>query len=75
MQNLRQLEEQMLAHLSSDVRLLNDLAITKKLAELKKQFDETKDRSVCGEKFLKNFLSPKLILNTLRSITKYDQMP
>ena len=44
MKYLKQLEEQMLSHLSSDVRLLNDLAVTKKLAELKKQYDETEER-------------------------------
>jgi hypothetical protein len=44
MKYLTELEEQMLHHLSSDVRLLNDLPTTKKLAELKKQYDETEER-------------------------------
>ncbi|XP_060567478.1 dynein axonemal heavy chain 5-like [Ruditapes philippinarum] len=35
------LEKQMRTNLSSDVRLMNDLQATKKLAELKKQYDET----------------------------------
>lgn len=41
MQLLDRLEKQMRTNLSSDVRLMNDLQATKKLAELKKQFDET----------------------------------
>ncbi|OWF37572.1 Dynein heavy chain 5, axonemal [Mizuhopecten yessoensis] len=38
---LEKLEKQMKDNLSSDVRLMNDLQATKKLAELKKQYDET----------------------------------
>ncbi len=41
MHHLSELEKQMVDCLSSDVRLLNDLPLTKKLAELKKQYDET----------------------------------
>ncbi|WAR07684.1 DYHG-like protein [Mya arenaria] len=41
MEYLDKLERQMRTNLSSDVRLMNDLQATKKLAELKKQFDET----------------------------------
>ena len=38
------LKEQIELLLSSDVRLLNDLQTTKKLLELKKQYDETQER-------------------------------
>ena len=41
---LEQLEQQMRDQLSSDVRLMNDLQSTKRLAELKKHFDETLER-------------------------------
>ena len=44
MKRLNQLEQQMLDCLASDTRLLNDLATTKKLAELKKHYDETLER-------------------------------
>ncbi|XP_070190368.1 uncharacterized protein [Littorina saxatilis] len=37
------LERQMREQLSSDVRLMNDLQATRRLAELKKQFDETQE--------------------------------
>ena len=43
---LDKLEQQMRDNLSSDVRLMNDLQATKKLAELKKQYDETIERLV-----------------------------
>ena len=46
MKFLDKLEQQMRDNLSSDVRLLNDLQATKKLAELKKQYDETIERYV-----------------------------
>ncbi|XP_071504103.1 dynein axonemal heavy chain 5-like [Diadema antillarum] len=41
MKQLNQLEDQMLECLASDNRLLNDLATTKKLADMKKHYDET----------------------------------
>ena len=41
---LDQLEDQMLECLASDNRLLNDLATTKKLADMKKHYDETVER-------------------------------
>ncbi|XP_066278010.1 uncharacterized protein [Branchiostoma lanceolatum] len=41
MERLALLEDQMLNLLASDTRLLNNLAVTKKLADMKKQFDET----------------------------------
>ncbi|XP_023932047.1 dynein heavy chain 5, axonemal-like isoform X1 [Lingula anatina] len=41
MQFFHKIEKQMRDLLSSDVRLMNDLAATKKLADMKKQFDET----------------------------------
>ena len=41
---LAKLEQQMRDSLSCDVRLMNDLIATKKLAELKKQYDETIER-------------------------------
>ncbi|XP_030850579.1 dynein heavy chain 8, axonemal isoform X3 [Strongylocentrotus purpuratus] len=41
MKQLDQLEDQMLECLASDNRLLNDLATTKKLADMKKHYDET----------------------------------
>ena len=44
MKLLSDLEQQMISCLSSDVRLLNELSTTKKLAELKKQFDEAQER-------------------------------
>lgn len=44
MRQLNELEEQMLDCLASDTRLLNDLATTKKLADLKKHYDETLER-------------------------------
>ena len=44
MERLDKLEHDMVEILSSDVRLLNDLPTTKKLAELKKQYDETEER-------------------------------
>ncbi|XP_076466964.1 uncharacterized protein LOC143298129 [Babylonia areolata] len=40
---LDKLEWQMREQLSSDVRLMNDLQATRRLAELKKQFDETQE--------------------------------
>ncbi|KAI8520697.1 hypothetical protein Bbelb_004510 [Branchiostoma belcheri] len=43
MERLALLEDQMLNLLASDTRLLNNLAVTKKLADMKKQFDETQD--------------------------------
>lgn len=45
---LNKLEQQMLENLSCDVRLMNDLHEAKKLAELKKQYEETVERSVDG---------------------------
>ena len=44
MQFLDRLETKMRSSLSSDVRLMNDLQATKKLADLKKQYDETLER-------------------------------
>ena len=44
MEDLSRLERDMVKCLSSDVRLLNDLATTKRLAELKKHYDETQER-------------------------------
>ncbi len=44
MKLLSDLEQQMISCLSSDVRLLNELSTTKKLAELKKQYDEAQER-------------------------------
>lgn len=41
---MEKLEKSMLESLSSDIRLMNELPATKKLAELKKQYDETLDR-------------------------------
>ncbi|XP_064629693.1 uncharacterized protein LOC135488785 isoform X2 [Lineus longissimus] len=43
MEAMEKIEEQMLVCLSSDTRLMNDLATTKKLADLKKQWDETQE--------------------------------
>ena len=43
MKSLTTLETQIIDCLSSDVCLLNDLSTTKKLAELKKNFDETQE--------------------------------
>ena len=43
---LDKLEQQMREQLSSDVRLMNDLQATRRLAELKKQFDETQEKWV-----------------------------
>ena len=43
MKSLTALETQIIDCLSSDVCLLNDLSTTKKLAELKKNFDETQE--------------------------------
>ena len=43
-QFLDKLEKQMRDSLSSDVRLMHELQATKKLAELKKQYDETVER-------------------------------
>jgi hypothetical protein len=40
---MEKIEEQMLVYLASDTRLMNDLATTKKLADLKKQWDETQE--------------------------------
>ena len=40
MKILNQLEEQLKDTLAGDTRLLNDLLVTKKLAEIKKQYDE-----------------------------------
>ncbi|XP_052708586.1 uncharacterized protein LOC128183562 isoform X10 [Crassostrea angulata] len=40
---MEKLEKSMLESLSSDIRLMNELPATKKLAELKKQYDETLD--------------------------------
>ena len=40
---LDKLERQMREQLSSDVRLMNDLQATRRLAELKKQYDETQE--------------------------------
>ena len=44
MKTLTSLEAQIIDCLFSDVCLLNDLSTTKKLAELKKQYDETQER-------------------------------
>ena len=44
MQHLQHLEQQMVDCLAGDVRLLNDLPATRKLAELKKQYEETQER-------------------------------
>ncbi|XP_041355189.1 dynein gamma chain, flagellar outer arm-like isoform X3 [Gigantopelta aegis] len=41
MEQLHQLDQQMRNQLSSDVRLMNDLQATKRLADLMKQYDET----------------------------------
>ncbi|PIK47982.1 putative dynein heavy chain 5, axonemal-like [Apostichopus japonicus] len=41
MTQLNELEKQMLDCLASDTRLLNDLAMTRKLADMKKHYDET----------------------------------
>ncbi|XP_035829673.1 dynein heavy chain 5, axonemal isoform X2 [Aplysia californica] len=41
LETLERLEQQMRDQLSSDVRLMNDLQATKRLAELKKHYDET----------------------------------
>lgn len=38
------LERHMRDKLSSDVRLMNDLQATRRLAELKKQYDETQEK-------------------------------
>jgi hypothetical protein len=46
MLNIDRLEKTMRQQLSSDVRLMNDLQATRKLAELKKQFDETQETYV-----------------------------
>lgn len=46
MKQLNELEEQMLNCLASDTRLLNDLAMTRKLADMKKHYDETLERYV-----------------------------
>ena len=40
MKVLSQLEEQLKNTLAGDARLLNDISVTKKLAEIKKQYDE-----------------------------------
>ena len=53
---LDRLEQQMRDQLSSDVRLMNDLQATKRLAELKKHFDETLERCTI-------FISLKLFSN------------
>ena len=44
LQHMEKQKEQIEELLSSDVRLLNDLQATKKLIELKKQYDETQER-------------------------------
>ena len=41
---LERVEEQMVDCLASEVRLLQDLPTTKRLADLIKQYDETQDR-------------------------------
>ena len=46
LEHMEKLKDQIEELLSSDVRLLNDLHATKKLLELKKQYDETQDRWV-----------------------------
>lgn len=38
------LEKLMREQLSSDVRLMNDLQASRRLADLKKQFDETQEK-------------------------------
>ena len=48
MKILKQLEEQLKDTLAGDARLLNDILVTKKLAEIKKQHDEATEMS---EKF------------------------
>lgn len=40
MKVLNQLEEQLKDTLAGEARLLNDISVTKKLAEIKKQYDE-----------------------------------
>lgn len=52
MTQLAELEEQIVSCLSDDVRLLNDLPTTKKLAELKKQLEETQERYMTNAHFL-----------------------
>ena len=46
MRYLKQLEDHRVECLSSDVRLLNELPTTKRLAEFIKQYDETQERWV-----------------------------
>ena len=46
LKNLEELEQEMVQCLSSEVRLLKDLSATKKLAELKKQHEETEERYI-----------------------------
>ena len=43
MEVLRDLEHQLKDILAGNYRLLNDIAITKKLAEIKKQYDEASE--------------------------------
>ncbi|XP_070568705.1 dynein axonemal heavy chain 5-like isoform X4 [Ptychodera flava] len=57
MKDLEALEKQMLNCLAGDTRLLNDLVTTKKLAEMKKHYDETlesQDRIHLGERSITN---------------------
>ena len=44
MEKITILETKMVDNLSSNIRLLTDLQPTKHLAELKKHYDETKER-------------------------------
>lgn len=60
MEFLNKIEQQMLANLSSDLRLMNDLNATKKLADLKKQFDETEERWDVW-----NFINPAYVLGEM----------
>ncbi|XP_077863125.1 dynein axonemal heavy chain 5-like [Saccoglossus kowalevskii] len=57
MEHLESLEKQMLECLAGDTRLLNDLVTTKKLAEMKKHYDETlesQERIRLSENSIKN---------------------
>ncbi|XP_033113255.1 dynein heavy chain 5, axonemal-like isoform X2 [Anneissia japonica] len=57
MQQLEDLEKQMLECLAGDKRLLNDLQTTKKLAEMKKHYNETlesQERVLTSERAIRN---------------------
>ncbi|XP_071954985.1 uncharacterized protein [Antedon mediterranea] len=57
MQQLEELERQMLECLAGDKRLLNDLQTTKKLADMKKHYDETLEsqgRVITSERSIRN---------------------